>query len=170
MNNRKKGQDLILSAERLCERDLEGALREGDFSMAVRRAQEVADLALKGGLAVLGVEYPKIHDVGTDFADDVRKKIGEANRGTLDRIARVSTHLCEERGPAFYGEKPYREGEARQAHRDAIFVLGKGKGDPTSLRMPPQVKRCSGFPAATVPRSGTRSVGRFGIWDPGEAI
>lgn len=123
MNNREKGQDLILSAERLCGRDLEGALREGDFSMAVRRAQEVAELALKGGLAVLGVEYPKIHDVGTVFADAVRKKIGKVDRGTLERITRVSTRLCEQRGPAFYGEKLYGEGEARQAHRDAVFVL-----------------------------------------------
>ncbi len=125
MNNRKKGQDLLLSAERLCKRDLEGALREGDFSMAVRRAQEVAELALKGGLAVLGVEYPKIHDVGRVFADAVRKKIGEVDREMLDRMAWVCTRLCEERGPAFYGEKLYGEREARQAHRDAVFVLSK---------------------------------------------
>ena len=39
-------------------------LRERAYSDVVREAQEVVELALKGVLRVLGVEPPKIHDVG----------------------------------------------------------------------------------------------------------
>ena len=43
---------------------LELLLREQAYSDVVREAQEVVELALKGVLRVLGVEPPKIHDVG----------------------------------------------------------------------------------------------------------
>jgi len=58
MNNREKGEVLISRAERVIKRDLEGALQEDDFNMAVRRAQESVELVLKGALKTLGIEYP----------------------------------------------------------------------------------------------------------------
>lgn len=86
MNNREKGRALILRAERVIERDLEGAVKDGDFNMAVRRAQEAVELVLKGALTVLGIEYPKIHDVGKVFADVVRRKVGSVESEILEKI------------------------------------------------------------------------------------
>lgn len=127
MNNREKGKALILTAERVIKRDLGGAVKDGDFNMVVRRAQEAVELVLKGALTILGIEYPKIHDVGKIFADVVQRKVGAMEGETLDKIVRLSTRLSEDRAPAFYGERSYGEAEAKEAHCDALFVLDKVK-------------------------------------------
>lgn len=123
MNNHEKGEALISRARRIVSIDLEGAMRAGDFNMVVRRAQEAVELALKGALAELGIEYPKVHDVGGVFADAVRKKVGDVDIGKLARIGQISTRLSEVRAPAFYGEKLYDETEAMESRQDALFVL-----------------------------------------------
>ncbi|UCD72019.1 MAG: HEPN domain-containing protein [Syntrophobacterales bacterium] len=127
MNNREKGKALILTAERVIKRDLGGAVKDGDFNMVVRRAQEAVELVLKGALTVLGIEYPKIHDVGKVFADVVQRKVGTMESEILEKIIHISTRLSENRAPAFYGERSYGEGEAKEAHCDALFVLDKVK-------------------------------------------
>lgn len=76
MNNREKGEELFLRAERIIKRDIRGALQEDDFNMVVRRAQESVELTLKGALMILGIEYPKVHDVGKVFSEVVERKIG----------------------------------------------------------------------------------------------
>lgn len=53
---------MIREAEGIFRRDAQGALNEKDFNMVVRRAQEAADLTLKGILKILGGDYPKVHD------------------------------------------------------------------------------------------------------------
>ena len=127
MNNREKGKALILRAERVIKRDLEGAVEDGDFNMVVRRAQEAVELVLKGALTILGIEYPKIHDVGKVFADVVQRKVGTMDSEILEKIIHISTRLSEDRAPAFYGERSYGEEEAKEAHCDALFVLDKVK-------------------------------------------
>ncbi len=42
------GKQLIAEGERIYLRDVQGSLREDDFNLAVRRLQEVVELALKG--------------------------------------------------------------------------------------------------------------------------
>ena len=93
MNNREKGKALILRAERVIKRDLEGAVQDGDFNMVVRRAQEAVELVLKGALTLLGIEYPKIHDVGKVFADVVQRKVGTMESEILEKIIHISTRL-----------------------------------------------------------------------------
>ena len=39
-------------------------LKEGGYSDVVREAQEPVELALKGMLRAIGIEPPKLHDVG----------------------------------------------------------------------------------------------------------
>ena len=55
-NTREGGIRLIQEAEGILRRDAQGALNEKDFNMAVRRAQEVVELTLKGALKILGVD------------------------------------------------------------------------------------------------------------------
>ena len=98
-------------------------MEEGDHNMVVRRAQEAVELALKGGLSVLGVEYPKVHDVGRLFAEAAAAKLAGLDSQVLDRIARISTMLSEERSPAFYGERVYGREEAEGSRRQAAFVV-----------------------------------------------
>tara|TARA_Y100000588_G_C14143102_1_gene877045 strand:+ start:767 stop:1027 length:261 start_codon:yes stop_codon:yes gene_type:complete len=68
------GKKLIAEAERILQREVQGALEAQDTNIAVRRSQEVVELYLKGALKVLGVDYPKVHDVATVFSEQIRQK------------------------------------------------------------------------------------------------
>lgn len=102
--------------KRIIKRDIESALQEDDFNMVVRRAQESVELILKGALKILGIEYPKIHDVGMLFSEVVQRKIGDVNISKLGKIVHISTLLCEDRAPAFYGERSYGKEEAEESY------------------------------------------------------
>ncbi len=122
MNNIESGKDLIFTAKRIMERDLHEAWSGGDYNFVVRRAQEVVELTLKGALKFLGVEYPKVHDVGRIFEETVKKKVQPFDRETLSAIVRISARLAEDRAPSFYGEKIFQRAEAEEAYSDARFV------------------------------------------------
>lgn len=121
------GERLLRESERVFRREVQGALDEGDFNLAVRRAQEVVELCLKGALKMLGVEYPRVHDVAPLFSEQAQKKRNRIEAGVLERIEEVSLWLSQARAPAFYFERDYGEEDARQAHQDAGFVLTEVK-------------------------------------------
>lgn len=70
----EEGLRLVREAESIFKRDALGALNEKDFNMVVRRAQEAVELALKGGLKIMGVDYPKVHDDLPFFQKSYKKK------------------------------------------------------------------------------------------------
>ena len=74
MNDIESGKDLLSTAKRIMERDLQEAWEFNDDNLVVRRAQEVVEFALKGALKFLEVEYPKVHDVGKIFEQTLKKK------------------------------------------------------------------------------------------------
>ena len=117
------GRKLITEGERILQRDVQGALNEKDFNLAVRRAQEVVELALKGALKVLGVDYPKVHDVAPVFSEQLRQKRNSADAQVLERIEEISLWLAQARAPAFYLEREYTSEDAQQASQDAGFVV-----------------------------------------------
>ncbi len=100
----------------------------GAYSDVVRDAQSVVELLLKAVLRAIGVEVPKIHDVG---------RILEANRDLLPapiavsilQIKKISKRLRKERELSFYGAEDfipteeYDLDDAEQAIQDAGFVL-----------------------------------------------
>ena len=109
---------------------LELLLRERAYSDVVREAQEVVELALKGALRVLGVEPPKIHDVGPlvlEYGDRLPSQV----RPDADRIAEASRWLRKEREFSFYGEvdliptEEYGIEDAERAVADARFVVDR---------------------------------------------
>ena len=126
-NTREEGIRLIREAEGILRRDAQGALNEKDFNMAVRRAQEVVELTLKGALKILGVDYPKVHDVAPLFSDQLRQKRGVGNPTVLQKIEEISLWLAESRAPSFYLDREYGEEDAEQALGDAVFVLSETK-------------------------------------------
>ena len=59
MSNGERGRKLLAAArEHLAE--MEGALSRSSWNIAVRRAQEVVELALKAVLTYLCIDYPKV--------------------------------------------------------------------------------------------------------------
>lgn len=119
------GERLIQESEKIFRRDVRSALDAGDFNLVVRRAQEVVELALKGGLKVLGVDYPKVHDVAPVFSEQVNQKLGEVDAEVMERIEDISFWLTQARAPSFYLERDYGEQDAEHALQDAMFVLAE---------------------------------------------
>ena len=129
MNNFEKGNELIQEADRIFNREvnpvrdvsLNGvnkAMEDQDYNLVVRRSQEVVELALKGALRILGIDYPKIHDVSDIFARRLKEKMIEFPEKHLEKIKEISMWLSESRAPPFYLEKRYQEEDAKQALND----------------------------------------------------
>ena len=126
MNNFELGDRLLGEAEEYYEEMLR-AYERGSWNVVVRRAQEVVELSLKGLIKMMGIEYPREHDVG-DFFERVCKEKGiEIDVETLDQIKRTSSRLARERAPAFYMEELYNEEQAREAKEGAEQVLGMAR-------------------------------------------
>jgi len=76
------------------------------YSLAIRRAQETAELSLKAALRYLAIEYPGEHDIS-----DVLFRVKETRplpnwfKERIEFMASVSSDLARKRGPAFYGDE-----------------------------------------------------------------
>ena len=83
---------------------------------------------MKGLLKILGVEFPKVHDVGEVFSTACREKGAEIEDKDLARLRQISARLAEDRAPSFYMERDYGAEEARQAKEDAEWIHELAKG------------------------------------------
>lgn len=101
---------------------------EGAYSDVVREAQELVELALKGMLRAVGVEPPKLHDVGSLLLEHAEKFLPEL-RPRLSTAAAISTRLRRDRELAFYGDvdfiptEEYTLQDAQRAIADAHHVV-----------------------------------------------
>ena len=99
----------------------------GGHSDVVPEAQELVELALKGMLRAVGVEPPKIHDVGRLLIEHAGLFLPEI-RGELPRAAEISGRLRRERELAFYGDldfiptEQYTAADAQRAYDEAAWV------------------------------------------------
>jgi len=102
--------------------------REAAYSDVVREAQEAVEIALKGVLWSIGVEPPKVHDVGPLILEYRHELPPEVARVT-DDLARISKELRKEREFALYGAPDfiptaeYGEEHARRALDGARTVV-----------------------------------------------
>jgi HEPN domain-containing protein len=106
-------------------------LKREAWNLVVRRAQEAVELSLKAALRAVGVEVPRLHDVGATLKSHA-SRLPESSRSHLGALAEISRRLAREREMAFYGDEQsgtapqalYSEGEAARALSDAEFVVG----------------------------------------------
>ena len=122
MTNQERGDKLLASAVEL-EMELKRALERGSWNLAVRRAQEVVELALKGLINLMGVEYPRTHDVGPVLAEIIPQRLPNVPQDVVDEIQSISRTLARKRAPAFYFEQDESEETARVAADGARKVL-----------------------------------------------
>jgi HEPN domain-containing protein len=127
-SNRDLSKRLLTQAERILRWELKTAMGNKDWNLTVRRSQEVVELSLKGALKALGIDFPKVHDVGMILSKGAREKGASLSEDTLARIQQVSKWLAEARAPAFYVERNYSKDDASKARRDALFVFRAVKG------------------------------------------
>lgn len=117
-----QAREILMEAGRLLERQA--------WNLVVRRAQEAAEMALKGALREAGVEVPKVHDVGPTLRD-YAQRFPEALRSAIGRLAEISHRLARERALSFYGDeaagtpphKIYKSEDASRALEDAQFAV-----------------------------------------------
>ena len=83
--------------------DAEEAL--GKFNAyALRLSQECVELSLKAVLKLVGIEYPKKHDV-SDVLLEVKNRFPEWFRKELDFMAEASRKLAKKREVSMYGDE-----------------------------------------------------------------
>jgi len=124
MTNLEKGKKLIGESEELLK-ESKRAYQSSLYNITVRRSQETVELALKGLLVILGIEYPKIHDVGMVFYEQVIIKGVKIEEKDLEKIKFISSRLVKEREASFYMERDYDKEETEEALEDAEFVFSK---------------------------------------------
>lgn len=101
---------------------------DGNHSDVIREAQELVELALKGMLRAVGVEPPKLHDVGGLLLEHGEKFPADV-AGRLAAAAAVSKRLRRERELAFYGDvdfiptEEYSAADAARAYTEAAAVV-----------------------------------------------
>ena len=131
MNTKSLAESYLKKAlDRLDILDL--LFKKSAFSDVIRESQEIVELSLKGMLRFVGVEPPKINDVGSllleheeKFPKDIAKQ--------LKRLADISKKLRKERELAFYGDidfiptEEYTNKDAKEAIRDARLVVGTAR-------------------------------------------
>ena len=122
MTNQERGNRLLASATEL-EMELKRALERGSWNLAVRRAQEAVELALKGLINLMGVEYPRTHDVGPVLADLLLQHLPDVPQAVIAELQDISRTLARKRAPAFYFEQDESEATAREAAAWAHKVL-----------------------------------------------
>jgi HEPN domain-containing protein len=94
-------KDYLFRAER-CLKEAFLAIKDEDAAGAIRRSQEALELAVKALLRLMGIEYPKIHDVG-DVLIENADKLPEELKENIKELADLTSELASIRGPAFYG-------------------------------------------------------------------
>jgi HEPN domain-containing protein len=80
------------------------AFGERAWAYCVRQSQECVELALKATLRLVGVEYPKVHDVG-DVLKLEERRFPQDFRRNVEFFAEVSRVLAEKRELAMYGDE-----------------------------------------------------------------
>jgi len=135
LNSGEMAADYIARALRHL-REAKTAFEEKDYASVVRRAQEAVELACKAVLRLLGIEFPKVHDVSDVFSGIRRHAdIPEWFAAEVPRCADALRKLAGKRGLAFYGLERelipacelFREDDGATALQDAehIYALCK---------------------------------------------
>jgi len=88
--------------------DARAALKRGDYPDVVRYSQECVELSIKACLRIIGIDYPKVHDVG-DILEYYRNSFPEWFRKEIPQMRQISRDLYQKRGPSVYGIE--REGK-----------------------------------------------------------
>lgn len=78
------------------------AVPEANYPYAVRLSQECVELCLKAVLKVVGIEYPKIHDV-SDILVEVEERFPKWFKAQINFMRESSKILVKKRGPSLYG-------------------------------------------------------------------
>jgi HEPN domain-containing protein len=128
MKSDLRAQAFLTNARLIYDEAQESAVR-GHYHRTLRKCQEAVELALKGCLLFLGLDYPRVHDVAPEIRE-VLLRMHLATDAELDQLTQASARLRAEREISFYGDEdgtPPQElfdaSDAEQALSDCRLVL-----------------------------------------------
>ncbi len=105
---KNKEQSRLLYEEAKWHLELaEYSFRNKKWNSTIRRCQEAIELLYKAFLKSLGIDFPKVHDVGSLVGKILKEKKILMDKEKIEEVIFVSRYLSEKRLPAFYGEKVY---------------------------------------------------------------
>ncbi|MBS7626803.1 HEPN domain-containing protein [Candidatus Bathyarchaeota archaeon] len=108
-------------------KDAAGALKDGNYPYSLRLSQECVELSLKASLKLVGIEYPKVHDV-SDVLLRVKERFPEWFKEELEDMCEASKVLASKREIAFYGsEEEYLSPEEIIGGREAESAVSKAE-------------------------------------------
>jgi HEPN domain-containing protein len=102
---------------------MQGLYDKQRWNIVVRRAQEFVELSFKGILKMMGIEYPKVHNVAPLFVKLVQERGIKLEKDMVQKILITSEILAKERAPSFYSEKVYSKEDAEKAKDGAKEIL-----------------------------------------------
>jgi len=103
MNSDRLARDYLRRA-RVRREALNTLLASAAYADAVREAQEIVELILKGTLRFVGIDPPKRHDV-RPVLKQFLERLPADWRQTMDEIEEASGALSRARSQAFYGDE-----------------------------------------------------------------
>ena len=112
-------KSFLKDAEIILE-EAEESLRKEHYHRVVRKSQESAELAVKGFLSYLGIEYPRVHILGAVLRRRLRELVKKED---LEKLCFYYDSLAFERIPSFYGSPdgiPASELYTREDAEDAL--------------------------------------------------
>ncbi len=82
--------------------DAKEAYVDKNYPYVVRLSQECVELCIKASLKIVGIEYPKVHEV-SDVLTDVSNRFPEWFKAEISFLRKSSKVLCGKREVSFYG-------------------------------------------------------------------
>lgn len=106
MNTERMGNDYLRNAEWHLK-EARSAFQDEIYSVCVRRSQECIEFSLKGLLRIVGVEFPREHDVSKALLEVDWEKIGipEWFTENIHRLIDIMKEITPKRGFAMYGDE-----------------------------------------------------------------
>lgn len=129
MNNIDLANDYLNEAKLRLE-TAENVIRKNAHAYCVRQSQEAVELSLKAALRIIGLDFPKWHDISEVLLKE-KEKFPMNFQDNIRKMAHISTSLTKKRELAMYGDeisamppsKIFNKKDAEGALVDAKFCL-----------------------------------------------
>lgn len=129
--NNKDLANVYLNEAKLRIKVAKNEVNENAFAFSFRLCQEAVELSLKAALRLLGIDFPKWHDVSEVFVSE-KDRFPDFFQNNIQKIASISKSLSSKRELAMHGDEERKKSSsaifnkkiADEALKDAKFCMG----------------------------------------------
>jgi len=103
LSNENLAQDCLIEA-RIRFKTANNVLKKKFYAFSFRLSQESVELALKAAMRLIGLDFPKWHDIGKLLIKETNQFPKEFQL-VIPKLAKISEFLAKKREPAMYGDE-----------------------------------------------------------------